>query len=121
MYVYRTQQENRLAPLVLAGHVSWNPSADHVLALAKEGHLPANSKLLAEARNQGRSVSDTMVLVLGFLSLLFAMTVWGRVQRDRREQQRLMALVDERPDFRQTSQDLFTGPFADSRIEPTRG
>lgn len=121
MYVYRSQQENRLAPLVLAGHVSWNPSADHVLALAKEGHLPANSKLLAEARNQGRSVSDTMVLVLGFLSLLFAMTVWGRVQRDRREQQRLMALVDERPDFRQTSQDLFTGPFADSRIEPTRG
>ncbi len=121
MYVYRSQQENRLAPLVIAGHVSWNPTTDQILALAKDGHLPANSQLLASAKNKTRPVSDTLVLVLGFLSLIVAMTLWGRVQRDRREQRRLMLLVDERPDFRQTSQDLFSGPFADSRIEPTRG
>lgn len=121
MYVYRSQQENRLAPLLLAGHVSWTPTADQVVALATEGHIPSNSLLLAAARSQGRSTSDTLMLLLGFLALIGAMTVWGRVQRDRRERQRLMLLVDERPDFRQTSQDLFSGPFADPRIEPTRG
>jgi hypothetical protein len=121
MYVYRSQQENRLAPLLLAGHVKWNPTPDQVLALAKDGHIAANSKLLATARSQSRSVSDTLILVLGFLTLLVAMTIWGRVQRDRRERQRMMSLVDERPDFRHTSHDLFSGPFADSRIEPTRG
>jgi hypothetical protein len=121
MYVYRSQQDNRLAPLFLAGHVSWNPTADQVLSLAKNGHVPASSPLVATAKSQNRSVSDTIILVLGFLTLLLAMTAWGRVQRDRRERRRLMSLVDERPDFRQTSQDLFYGPFADSRIEPTRG
>ena len=101
--------------------MSWNPTTDQILALAKDGHLPANSQLLASAKNKTRPVSDTLVLVLGFLSMIVAMTLWGRVQRDRREHRRLMLLVDERPDFRQTSQDLFSGPFADSRIEPTRG
>ena len=62
-----------------------------------------------------------MVLLLGFVTLLVAMTIWGRVQRDRRERRRILSVVDERPDFRQTSQDLFSGPFADPRIEPTRG
>jgi hypothetical protein len=121
MYVYRSQQDNRLAPLLLAGHVSWTPTADQVLSLAKNGHLPAGSPLVTTAKSQSRSINDTMVLVLGFLTLLMAMTAWGRVQRDRRERRRLMSLVDERPDFRQTSQDLFSGPFADPRIEPTRG
>lgn len=121
MYVYRSQQENRLAPMVLAGHVTWTPSADHVLSLAKSGHISATSPLVAKARSQTRSVSDTMVLLLGFLALIGAMTVWGRVQRDRREHKRLMSVVDEKPDFRQTSADAFSGPFADSRIEPTRG
>jgi len=30
------------------------------------------------------------------------MTIWGRVQRDRRERERLLQLVDEQPDFHQT-------------------
>lgn len=121
MYTYRSQQENRMAPLLLAGHVSWNPSAEHIVALAKEGHIPATSQLLAAAKAQTRSENDTMILLLGFITLLVAMTVWGRVQRDRRERQRILSIVDERPDFRQTSQDLFSGPFADPRTEPTRG
>jgi hypothetical protein len=122
MYVYRSQSEKRIAPLVLAGHVSWTPTSEQVLTLAKEGHLAKGSKLLAAARaEEGRSVSDTMVLLLGFLTLLATMTVWGRVLRDRRERLRLMALVDERPDFRHTPQDLYSGPFAEPRIEPTHG
>lgn len=121
MYVYRSQHENRLAPLVLAGHVSWNPSAKHILSLAQDGHIRANSPLLAQAKTETRPISDTLILFLGFLTLLVTMTVWGRVQRDRRERRRLLSLVDERPDFHQTSQDRFSGPFADPRIEPTRG
>lgn len=121
MYHYRSQHDNRLSPLLLAGSLSWNPTAADVLSLAASGNIPANSPLVATARSQSRSLSDTVILMLGIVGLLMAMTVWGRVQRDRRERRRLMSLVDERPDFRQTSQDLFSGPFADLRIEPTRG
>ena len=122
MYVYKSQNENRIAPLLLAGRIEWNPSDDQILALGDGGHLVQGSRLLAAAKaNSGRPVSDTMLLLFGFVTLLATMTVWGRVQRDRREHQRLMRLVDERPDFRQTSQDIYSGPFAESRFEPTRG
>ena len=122
MYVYASQNENRIAPLLLAGRIEWNPTNDQILKLAEGGHLGGGSRLLATAKaNSGRPVSDTMLLLFGFVTLLATMTVWGRVQRDRREHQRLMRLVDERPDFRQTSQDVYSGPFAESRYEPTRG
>ncbi len=122
MYVYASQDENRIAPLLLAGRIEWNPTNDQILKLAEGGHLGGGSRLLATAKaNSGRPVSDTMLLLFGFVTLLATMTVWGRVQRDRREHQRLMRLVDERPDFRQTSQDVYSGPFAESRYEPTRG
>ena len=113
MYAYRSQTDNGLAPLLLAGHVSWAPTTDQVLMLAKDGHLPNRSTLLTAARAvDSRSLSDTMVLLLGFVALLAAMTVWGRVQRDRRERKRLMLLVEERPDFRHNSQILFSEQFA---------
>ncbi len=122
MYAYRSQDEGRLAPLVLAGHVQWKPSPSHVLALAKDGLIPAESPLIARARSADPlRVSETAILFLGFIALLLAMTVWGRVQRDRRHRKRVLHVVDERPDFRHTSQDLFSGPFADSQIEPRRG
>lgn len=122
MYVYRSQDENRLAPLLLAGRIEWNPTSDQILKLADGGHFAQGSRLLATAKaNSGRPVSDTMLLLFGAVTLLATMTVWGRVQRDRREHQRLMRLVDERPDFRQTSQDMYSGPFAESRFEPNRG
>ena len=122
MYSYRSQTENGLAPLLLAGHVSWTPTSDQVLTLAKDGHIPSRSTLVATARAvDSRSLSDTMVLLLGFAALLAAMTVWGRVQRDRRERTRLMLLVDERPDFRHTSQSLFSEPIATPGYEPIRG
>lgn len=122
MYVYASQNENRIAPLLLAGRIDWNPTNDQILKLAEGGHLASGSRLLAAAKaKSGRPVSDTMLLLFGFVTLLATMTVWGRVQRDRREHQRLMRLVDERPDFRQTSQDVYSGPFAESRFEPTRG
>jgi hypothetical protein len=122
MYVYRSQNESRIAPLLLAGRVEWNPTCDQILALGDGGHMAQGSRLLATAKaNSGNPVSDTMMLLFGFIALLATMTVWGRVQRDRRERDRLKLLVDERPDFRQTSQDMYSGPFAESRYEPNRG
>ncbi len=73
MYVYRSQEDARLAPLLLAGHVEWAPSPQHVLDL-----------------------------MAGVVAVIVAMTVWGRVQRDRRQRERLLRLLDEQPDFRQT-------------------
>lgn len=102
MYVYRSQTEARLAPFILAGHVEWNPSAEHVLDLVKDGHITADSPLVAQARAADpRRVSDTLVLMIGVLTLIVAMTVWGRIQRDRRRRDRLLRLVQEKPDFRQ--------------------
>jgi hypothetical protein len=122
MYVYRSQNESRLAPLLLAGRIDWKPTNDQILVLGDGGHMAKGSLLLATAKkNSGNPVSDTMLLLFGFIALLATMTVWGRVQRDRRERDRLKLLVDERPDFRQTSQDMYSGPFAESRYEPTRG
>ncbi len=122
MYVYRSQNESRLAPLLLAGRIDWKPTNDQILVLGDGGHMAKGSLLLATAKkNSGNPVSDTMLLLFGFIALLVTMTVWGRVQRDRRERDRLKLLVDERPDFRQTSQDMYSGPFAESRYEPTRG
>lgn len=122
MYAYRSQEEGRLAPLVLAGRVEWNPAPSHVLALAKDGLIRSESPLIARAKAADPlRVSESAVLFLGFIALLLAMTVWGRVQRDRRHRRRVLHVVDERPDFRQTSQELYSGPFADSQIEPHRG
>ena len=61
--------------------------------------MAQGSRLLATAKaNSGNPVSDTMMLLFGFIALLATMTVWGRVQRDRRERDRLKLLVDERPE-----------------------
>lgn len=36
MYVYRSQNESRIAPLLLAGRIDWKPTNDQILALEKE-------------------------------------------------------------------------------------
>ena len=104
MYVYRSQKETRQAPLVLAGRIEWNPSPQHVLGLVRDGLIAADSGIAAEARARDpRRVSDTVVLGLAVLVLVIAMAVFGRLQRDRRRRDRLMRLVEDRPDFRQTA------------------
>jgi hypothetical protein len=103
MYVYRSQKDARLAPLLLAGHVEWAPSPQHVLDLVQDGKVAADSPLAAQARAADpRRINDTLVLMAGVLAVIVAMTVWGRVQRDRRQRERLLRLVDEQPDFHQT-------------------
>lgn len=102
-YVYRSDGDHRIAPLILAGRVAWSPTDQQVRALAAEGVLPPTSPLVTAAvRRAGKGISETGVMLIGFLSLLIMMTVWGRVQRDRRERGRLRSLVDSGKDFDQT-------------------
>lgn len=102
-YVYRAQSETRVAPLLLAGHIEWTPTASQVLSLVRDGDIPADSPLAAQARqNDPERPGDLLVLLTAVLSVLVAMTVWSRVQRDRRERQRVLRLVDEPATFRQT-------------------
>ncbi|MFM7866220.1 MAG: hypothetical protein ACKPHU_18570, partial [Planctomycetaceae bacterium] len=101
-YVYRAQSETRVAPLLLAGHIEWTPTASQVLSLVRDGDLPADSPLAAQARQKdSERPGDLLVLLTAVLAVLVAMTVWSRVQRDRRERQRVLRLVDEPATFRQ--------------------
>lgn len=94
-YVYRSTAEHRIAPLILAGRITWNPTDDQVRSLAAAGHLPAEAGFVKAAIRRGESrISQTTVMLGGFLAIVVMMTIWGRMQRDRREQRRLMALVD---------------------------
>ncbi len=121
MYRYRGQEKIRPAPLVLAGRIAWNPTPEHVLKLVEAGHIPASAPIVSVAQAQSRRVSDTTILIIGFLVLMGAMTLWGRVQRDRRERKRLLSLVDEKPLFRQTPQEQYSRSFAESGFESFRG
>ena len=59
--------------------------------------------LAAQARAQDADQpGDLIVMLTAVLAVLVAMTVWSRVQRDRRERSRVLRLVDETADFRQT-------------------
>ncbi|MFN9720810.1 MAG: hypothetical protein ACK58L_19115 [Planctomycetota bacterium] len=121
MYRYRGQEKIRPAPLILAGRISWNPTPEHVLKLVKAGHVPASAPIVSAAQSQSRQISDTAILVIGFFTLIAAMTLWGRVQRDRRERRRVLSLVDEKPFFRQTPEDQYSRTFAESGFESFRG
>ena len=102
-YVYRAEGDHRVAPLMLAGRINWSPTDDQILSLTAEGSLPANSTLAiaASRRNTSRQLSDSGVMLLGFLALIVMMMIWGRVQRDRRERRRLLELVETQQDFDQ--------------------
>ena len=107
MYVYRSQQDARLAPLLLAGRIQWSPDPGHVNELVRAGHIPADATIARKAQEaESGRVSDTLVMLFSGLVLLGAITVWGRVQRDRRERKRLLRLVDDLPDFAHTSDSI---------------
>lgn len=120
-YVYRSDGDHRIAPLILAGRVAWSPTDQQVRALAEEGVLPPTSPLVTAAvRRTGKGISETGVMLIGFLSLLVMMTIWGRVQRDRRERGRLLSLVDSGKDFDQTFSAASTCLIPDYHADPHR-
>ncbi|MCA9036443.1 MAG: hypothetical protein KDA91_15015 [Planctomycetaceae bacterium] len=102
-YVYRAEQDHRIAPLILAGRIFWSPTDDQIRSLANEGSMPADSAtvIAARKRNSSNKLSETGVMLLGFVALVVMMMIWGRVQRDRRERRRLLEVVESQRDFDQ--------------------
>jgi hypothetical protein len=113
---------NRLAPLLLAGRVEWNPSPRQLLSLAEAGALPPGSSRVRAAQAQSSErYSETVLLGVAVAGLFAMMAVWGRVQRDRKQRNRLRSLLDERPDFRQTHSESCLTSLIESASEPIRG
>jgi hypothetical protein len=52
-------------------------------------------------------------MLLGFLSIVVMMAIWGRVQRDRRERQRLLAVVDDAVRFDDTALEPILRKYAE--------
>ncbi|MBL8815654.1 MAG: hypothetical protein JNL58_06465 [Planctomyces sp.] len=115
MYTYPASTDRRAAPLLLAGHVDWSPVDSQIIELANAGHLSRESSLyLAAARRASGNWSETGVMLFGFLMILIMMTVWGRVQRDRRERARILERVDSSRNFGETSVEVLTFPVYDN-------
>ncbi len=105
-YVYRSDDHRRVAPLLLAGRISWNPTDDQLVSLAAEGALAADSpRLTAAVRRGDRTLSESAIMLLGFLGIVVMMAIWGRVQRDRRERRQLRLLVNSHHDVGQSFRD----------------
>lgn len=103
MYVYHGQEHHRLAPLILCGSVEWDPTDDQIRALAESGDLaPDDDRVRMLTRRSDGATNDIAVLLAGFVAIVIMMTIWGRVQRDRRERRRLLKLIESQPDFDDT-------------------
>jgi hypothetical protein len=113
-YVYRGQESRRIAPLVLAGSIQWNPTDSHILSLQESGHLSTGSPLAQRARLvRSQGPSGTALLLVGFVATLFIMVLWGRAQRDRRDRRNLMNRIAERPEFETSLDGQYSPRLAD--------
>ncbi len=99
-YVYSSQDTDRIAPLVLAGRVEWEPTIDQVQSLVDEGHLAADSpRALRAASMDGAKIGNTAMILICVFVVLVLMILWGRAQREERDRVRLRKRVNEVPEF----------------------
>lgn len=99
-YVYGSQDTQRIAPLVLAGHVEWEPTIDQVQTLVANGRLAAGSpRALRAASMNGSKIGNTAMILLCVFVVLVLMILWGRAQREERDRVRLRKRVNEVPEF----------------------
>ncbi len=112
-YVYGSQDTDRIAPLILAGKIEWQPTADQVAALVDDGHLNANSSRAKKAAELNRGLSRTGALMIGFFVLLVLMILWGRAQREERDRVQLRKRVNEIPEFETSLIPGYSLPLSD--------
>ncbi|MEZ6124729.1 MAG: hypothetical protein R3C49_16395 [Planctomycetaceae bacterium] len=99
-YVYSSQDVDRIAPLILAGGITWEPTVDQVQALVAEGAVPAAAPLAARARSMAKQASGDSAMVLASLILVVVLMIfWGQAQREERDRVRLRKVVNEVPVF----------------------
>jgi len=116
-YVYGSQDSARIAPLILAGTVSWEPTVDQVQALVAAGHLSEGSpQALRAAAYAGTGIGDTAMIFVCFLVVLTLMVLWGRNQREERDRIRLRKRVSAAPEFENPSVAGYALPLSDFNV-----
>ncbi len=99
-YVYGSQDSDRIAPLILAGKVDWEPTIDQVQSLVKNGQLAADSpRAKRAAALSGSEIGNSAMIMICVFVLLVMMILWGRAQREERDRVRLRKRVNEVPEF----------------------
>ena len=99
-YVYGSQDNRRIAPLLLAGRIRWEPTLDQIRTLVSSGDLSAGSPLAQQAlQQQTESFSGPTLVIVSILAALAIMISWGRSHRETRDRRRLMRRINEDPQF----------------------
>ena len=113
-YVYGSQDTDRIAPLILAGTVSWEPTVDQVQALVAAGHLSADSpQAKRAAAYAGTGLGDSAMVFVSFFVVLTLMILWGRNQREERDRIRLRKRVSAAPEFENPQLAGYSVPLGD--------
>ena len=120
-YVYGSQDTVRIAPLILAGTVSWEPTVDQVQALVDAGHLSEDSpRAIRAAAYAGSGIGDSALVFVSIFIVLTLMVLWGRNQREERDRIRLRKRVSVAPEFENPQPAGYSGPLADFNVELPR-
>lgn len=99
-YVYGSQDAARIAPLVLAGRISWVPTVSQVASLVQDGQMADDApRARRAARLAGEESGDSIALFVSLFLVLTLMVLWGRAQREERDRVRLRKRIDEVPEF----------------------
>ncbi|MCP4783200.1 MAG: hypothetical protein GY878_06590 [Fuerstiella sp.] len=117
-YVYGSQDTDRIAPLILAGTVSWEPTVDQVQALVAAGHLSEDSpRAVRAAEYAGSGLGNSALVFVSIFVVLTLMILWGRNQREERDRIRLRKRVSVAPEFENPQPGGYSGPLADFNVE----
>ncbi|MEO2017288.1 MAG: hypothetical protein ABGZ53_23265 [Fuerstiella sp.] len=117
-YVYGSQDTDRIAPLILAGTVSWEPTVDQVQALVAAGHLSEDSPRAVRAEEYaGSGFGNSALVILSIFVVLTLMILWGRNQREERDRIRLRKRVSIAPEFENPQPAGYSVPLADFNVD----
>ncbi len=117
-YVYGSQDTTRIAPLILAGTVSWEPTVDQVQALVAAGHLSAGApQALRAAAYSDSGLGDTAMIFASVFVVLTLMILWGRNQREERDRIRLRKRVSVAPEFENPQVAGYSLPLSDFNVD----
>ena len=117
-YVYGSQDTTRIAPLILAGTVSWEPTVDQVQALVAAGHLSEGSaQALQAAAQSDAGLGDTAMIFVCVFVVLTLMILWGRNQREERDRVRLRKRVSVAPEFENPQLAGYSLPLSDFNVD----
>ena len=112
-YIYGSQDATRIAPLLLAGRIHWQPTVDQVQALVADGHLNAKSSRAVKAASMSTGIGDSAMILVCFFIILTFMILWGRAQREERDRVRLRKRVNDVPEFDNPLIDDYSLPDTD--------